>query len=595
MDDAALRPKKKKLVSAIHQVIEQKRISAKAKQVRVGYKINGIRDLNSINCTFTIDFKVFYYWDEPSVVGMPQGFALDPLGPQLFQPELVISNEADLTLSHWEFQVKDPKLGLVKLSQYYRGKLLIPNMSLVHFPFDVQNLRICIKPHKKSINELELVPATSENAVEHHARHEWRVIGSCTACYATNPAHSTTGKVYSALHIVVLVERESHWHVRTIMLPICSIAVLSLSVYAFRVDDVAGRSETAVALVLTNIAMKLTIADYMPKLPYRTLCDVYLDVCFLCQIIICVSNSVIFLLHRAAPNLRVRLGLLGRWHVTEVLNMVFFVLMTAALCKLNTYTYGQLREHLADVEEWRKQALPASGPAPDGIEGRDGIKLRANNVQTAAGAFHEMTLGRLTRTFTRSSSVVYVGSPPASSTRFSALTRLPSLNRFASSTNTPRRVTTPATPANLRKRTTPFFGDAGDYFIDVGTASPWIGAQEDEKAGELVELVELGGGLVEAEPLCAAAAAEDAQLPRRRVPHDASIRGSAQTRRDSRDRAASAPQPPPSAPATATPTTPVATPQSIAAQSIATPLFDDDDNSFRSDATDRGQGSYFCA
>ena len=68
--------------------------------------------------------------------------------------------------------------------RYYRGKLLIPNMSLHHFPFDVQNLRICIKPHKKTIDELELHPLPDECAIEHHARHEWRVIGSCTAMRA---------------------------------------------------------------------------------------------------------------------------------------------------------------------------------------------------------------------------------------------------------------------------------------------------------------------------------------------------------------------------------------------------------------------------
>ena len=181
--------------------------------------------------TFTIDFKVFYYWTEPKVVGRPRGCVVDIHEEGLFQPELIIANEAELQLTHWEFQVKDPKTGLLKLSEslrpsgylarlswrchcpsrgrraqssaarmssdgariaesrtgarrYYRGKLLIPNMSLHHFPFDVQNLRICIKPHKKTIDELELHPLPDECAIEHHARHEWRVIGSCTAMRA---------------------------------------------------------------------------------------------------------------------------------------------------------------------------------------------------------------------------------------------------------------------------------------------------------------------------------------------------------------------------------------------------------------------------
>ena len=78
------------------------------------------------------------------------------------------------------------------------------------------------KAHKKTIDEVELHPLPDECAIEHHARHEWNVIGSRTAMYATNPEHSTTAKVYSALHVIVLVERESDWHVRMIM---CDLGV----------------------------------------------------------------------------------------------------------------------------------------------------------------------------------------------------------------------------------------------------------------------------------------------------------------------------------------------------------------------------------
>ena len=164
---------------------------------------------------FTVDFKVFYYWTDDKCKGRKGRLELNE--PGLFNPELVIDNDAGLQLTHWEFQVKDSKTGLVKLSEYYRGKLMIPNMSLDMFPFDFQNLRICIKPHKKTIDEVELHPLPDECAIEHHARHEWNVIGSRTAMYATNPEHSTTAKVYSALHVIVLVERESDWHVRMIM------------------------------------------------------------------------------------------------------------------------------------------------------------------------------------------------------------------------------------------------------------------------------------------------------------------------------------------------------------------------------------------
>jgi len=209
-----------KFRSAVKGIIRARR-RRRGKKVQVGYKINGIRNVHSIDCMFTVDFKVFYYWTDDKCKGRKGRLELNE--PGLFNPELVIDNDAGLQLTHWEFQVKDSKTGLVKLSEYYRGKLMIPNMSLDMFPFDFQNLRICIKPHKKTIDEVELHPLPDECAIEHHARHEWNVIGSRTAMYATNPEHSTTAKVYSALHVIVLVERESDWHVRMIM---CDLRVL---------------------------------------------------------------------------------------------------------------------------------------------------------------------------------------------------------------------------------------------------------------------------------------------------------------------------------------------------------------------------------
>ena len=212
--------KNSKFRSAVKGIIRARR-RRRGKKVQVGYKINGIRNVHSIDCMFTVDFKVFYYWTDDKVKGRKGRLELNE--PGLFNPELIIDNDAGLQLTHWEFQVKDSKTGLVKLSEYYRGKLMIPNMSLDMFPFDFQNLRICIKPHKKTIDEVELHPLPDECAIEHHARHEWNVIWSRTAMYATNPEHSTTAKVYSALHVIVLVERESDWHVRMIM---CDLGVL---------------------------------------------------------------------------------------------------------------------------------------------------------------------------------------------------------------------------------------------------------------------------------------------------------------------------------------------------------------------------------
>ena len=377
--DACLE-KNSKFRSAVKGIIRARR-RRRGKKVQVGYKINGIRNVHSIDCMFTVDFKVFYYWTDDKVKGRKGRLELNE--PGLFNPELVIDNDAGLQLTHWEFQVKDSKTGLVKLSEYYRGKLMIPNMSLDMFPFDFQNLRICIKPHKKTIDEVELHPLPDECAIEHHARHEWNVIGSRTAMYATNPEHSTTAKVYSALHVIVLVERESDWHVRMIMWPIFLINICALSVYAFPLEDLAGRMETSVALLLTNVATRFTTSDYMPKVPYSTLCDEILDWCFFFQFIGLVSNPLLYLGWRLGGGKKARwtsaLGL-GTVRYVELANVAMFLIMVFCLITLTSWKNAKLKKHRAEAQEWKRQALPASEP----VHG-SGTKLADNGEKTIAG------------------------------------------------------------------------------------------------------------------------------------------------------------------------------------------------------------------
>ena len=210
--------------------------------------------------------------------------------------------------------------------------------------------------------------------------------------YATNPEHSTTGKVYSSLHIIVLVERESDWFIRMIMLPILLIAVCSLCCFAFGVDDIAGRMETAVALMLTNVATKFTVTDYMPKVPYRTLCDFYLDVCFFCQFGVTLANAAIFILYRALPKYAVTLPVVGGTHrVVHIVNAACAALAAYVLLKLNAHTFSRLDAHRKDVEEWRKQALPASSPPAE--HETDGVKLGNNGEATAAGRLRHLFAG----------------------------------------------------------------------------------------------------------------------------------------------------------------------------------------------------------
>lgn len=370
--------------------------------INVGYKINSVRDVDPKNATFKADFKIFYCthsfparrrapaalvsrsaraprppadWNDPHFVGHIDE-AVDITEPGAFNPDLQISNEEELTLNYRECRVKDPTVGRIKLSEYYRGTLSIVDMSLRHFPFDMQSLRVCVKPHKLTADEVELAPA-GVHAIEHHTRLEWKVVGHCTHVYATNPARSTKHKVYSSLHIIVLVEREYAWYVWNIMVPNLLLVLLNMSVFFMRTDGIPERMETSVALVLASITLKFTVNEYTPKLPYPTLCDYFTWTCFYVQIVMGLSNPLIFQLRRYAG-----LRLLGRLHSAPTLaNWVLCFACAATLAALIVWLKWQIYLHTEDVREWKAQALPAD----EDDTGVGGELFAINGVLTAVG------------------------------------------------------------------------------------------------------------------------------------------------------------------------------------------------------------------
>ena len=115
-------------------------------------------------------------------------------------------------------------------------------MDLSSFPFDCQNLQICLKPYKLETEKLLLRPRRAESAIEEQDSHEWEVspqkqkqyhlvvrifdsrnmlsflqiVGHFMKAFQTDPAASSTRKAYSTMFITVLVQRQSAWFVRNV-------------------------------------------------------------------------------------------------------------------------------------------------------------------------------------------------------------------------------------------------------------------------------------------------------------------------------------------------------------------------------------------
>ena len=155
-------------------------------------------------------------------------------------------------------------------------------MDLYMFPFDCQNLQIIVKPNKKDISQVVLTPG--EAALNKIPATEWAIVGNLCRTDHTDPSTSTAGKVYSSMHIIMLVQRESGWYVKNIIFPTVSMVALNCTVYAFPLHEIGSRMEIAVGLVLATAINKIAVHEKLARISYQTFIDRFQSACFYFQV-----------------------------------------------------------------------------------------------------------------------------------------------------------------------------------------------------------------------------------------------------------------------------------------------------------------------
>uniref|UniRef100_A0A7R9U1D8 Neurotransmitter-gated ion-channel ligand-binding domain-containing protein n=1 Tax=Pinguiococcus pyrenoidosus TaxID=172671 RepID=A0A7R9U1D8_9STRA len=256
--------------------------------VFVGFKIQHIGRIDHVHGEFQVRFKVFFRWTDPTIKGkFSNGDVLhgEDLG---FNPALDVANEIFLKKKGGRIRVVDSAEGSVKQSWEYLGSIALKERvnCVVDHPFDFHNLHIIIKPQKLTTDDIELLPNEYERAVEAQREDEWNIIGALMQTYETAPSASSTSKVYPTIHIVILVERQSHWYLWNVFAPMCGCVILSWFIFLFGgtdggdVDLLPARFEICVGLLLGIIATKFVVSNNIPKTPVQTLCDSYILVCY---------------------------------------------------------------------------------------------------------------------------------------------------------------------------------------------------------------------------------------------------------------------------------------------------------------------------
>ena len=264
------------------------------KVVWVSFKIYNVSNIDSKSCLFLINIKIFYHWIDEKLIGYKKGFLKrdDDTGEYpvqgLFDPGIIVMNGFHLLEIERQFQVVISETGQVKLGIRYRGQARIINMDLKFFPFDAQNLHIVLRPERLDMAVVKMRYLEEESTMDSHTNSEFNIFGFTARRYTTDREASTTHKIYSSIHIIILVQRESGWFVNNLMFSSFILAIVCWATFAME----SGRMELTMLALMASIANKFVCGNLTVKVPYRTLLDIYVDASFLTQILTVLCNLV---------------------------------------------------------------------------------------------------------------------------------------------------------------------------------------------------------------------------------------------------------------------------------------------------------------
>lgn len=244
--------------------------------------------VDAVNCTYTVEFILTTRWydrtfDTPQYHGRSNIEVFAKTIPHLTIKDVDFSFEGKNIPDvgrigdehHQGFvhlrRAKDPP-GVLYRSQRIQVKLRDVN-TLEMFPFDKQILELCLRlpgsddpssiDYGKVILPLNVVMQLANDPID------WQVY---PATASSRRSRGDRQMFVATLH----VKRKPRYYEINIFLALFLISTLIFGVFSIPANELGSRLEAGLAALLNTVAYKWFVSDYLPKVPYLTLMDIYI-------------------------------------------------------------------------------------------------------------------------------------------------------------------------------------------------------------------------------------------------------------------------------------------------------------------------------
>ena len=244
--------------------------SDSGREVRVGLVMTDLSEVRGAEQAFEADIFLLATWLDPNLAG-GSGEARTMALREVWHPTLLIYNQRSVSESMPEEVTVHPD-GTVTLMQRYQG-LFSVNMDLRDFPMDRQEFYVWVVAPIRAGSRVTLVP--DESLVAYRAESlsisDWE-IGEPTLTvkpFQLSPdAPNNPGILLSVPGTRLLT-----YYTVQVLVPLVAVVLMAWAVFWIAPSVVTTRMSVPVTTMLTLIAYRFMLANYVPRLAYLTRLD----------------------------------------------------------------------------------------------------------------------------------------------------------------------------------------------------------------------------------------------------------------------------------------------------------------------------------
>eukprot|EP00466_Bigelowiella_natans_P014305 jgi/Bigna1/85243/estExt_fgenesh1_pg.C_30049 len=262
--------------------------------VEVCVKVYSVRNINMQEGTFDAEFTVMLDWSDPSLQGAKGKDKVD--FEDHFYPSFFVENATSEPepVGGEALPRLRPEPNHVTLTQRYRGNLRT-TFNVRDFPLDVQYLQILIK--SRTISD----GTKWTNGEKSHmiARNADELPDMTLVKIDGGPKSSKNRDNFMDQYLIqICTLRESQGLIWGLGMPLLSIMVISFGVFILDLDALGERLGLVITNMLTMVAIKWVLEARLPSVPYLTLADWYIMLCFflmVLQALFCMLISYLYI------------------------------------------------------------------------------------------------------------------------------------------------------------------------------------------------------------------------------------------------------------------------------------------------------------